>query len=64
MLLDSEAYLEEVLNLVSDGVYVVDTRRRILFWNRSAEQITGFPREEVEGRSCSENILVHVFTAG
>ncbi|MFX8860496.1 PAS domain-containing protein, partial [Acinetobacter baumannii] len=36
-----------VLENISDGVYFVDRHRRILYWNRGAERITGFSREEV-----------------
>jgi PAS fold. len=28
-----------------DGVYIVDNRRKILFWNKRAEKITGYSKE-------------------
>ena len=43
-----------VLSSVADGVYVVDNNRQIALWNRAAERITGFTREEMVGRSCQE----------
>lgn len=49
-----------VLNQITDGVYVTDTERRIIFWNDAAERITGYSREEVLGRNCSDNLLCHV----
>jgi PAS domain-containing protein len=49
-----------IVDEVEDGVYVLDTRRRIVLWNRGAERITGFSSGEVVGRSCAENILVHL----
>jgi len=49
-----------LLDSLSDGVYVTDLKRNILFWNRSAEAITGWTREQVTGRPCSDNVLVHV----
>jgi diguanylate cyclase (GGDEF)-like protein/PAS domain S-box-containing protein len=57
-------YLGQILDELSDGVYVVDTERRILFWNRGAERLTGFTREEVVGRKCGDNILDHVDEEG
>lgn len=49
-----------LLNEVGEGVYFTDTQRRITFWNKAAERISGYPKKEVLGRKCSENILIHV----
>lgn len=43
-----------------EGVYVVDTKRRIVFWNAGSEQITGYKSEEVVHSFCFNNILQHV----
>ncbi|MDD5628327.1 MAG: adenylate/guanylate cyclase domain-containing protein [Elusimicrobia bacterium] len=48
------------LDSLYDGVYIVDRQRRIVFWNRGAELITGYPRRQVLGRRCSEGILSHI----
>lgn len=50
----------ELLNSIADGVYVTDRQRQIVFWNRAAERITGWSQAEVVGRSCYDNMLVHV----
>lgn len=52
--------LSQVLNALFDGVYITDRRRRIIFWNKGAEEITGYGAEEVEGKYCRNNILNHV----
>jgi len=49
-----------ILDALPDGAYITDRERLILFWNRAAEQITGWKREEVIGKHCRDNILVHV----
>ena len=49
-----------VLDALSDGVYVTDCERKILFWNEAAQKITGWKREEVVGRSCWDDVLVHI----
>ncbi|OGQ90796.1 MAG: diguanylate cyclase [Deltaproteobacteria bacterium RIFOXYA12_FULL_58_15] len=54
----------ELVEQLSDGVYLMDRNRRIAFWNRAAEEITGFTREEVVGRHCANNILMHVDEQG
>jgi diguanylate cyclase (GGDEF)-like protein/PAS domain S-box-containing protein len=38
---------------------LVDEDRRIVFWSDGAERISGFLRQEVVGRFCGDNILVH-----
>jgi diguanylate cyclase (GGDEF)-like protein/PAS domain S-box-containing protein len=63
IMLNSHFYLDLLENLY-DGVYYVDRRRSITYWNRAAEQITGFSREEVLGRKCSDNLLRHVNDRG
>jgi phosphoserine phosphatase RsbU/P len=49
-----------VLDALSDGVYITDPGRRIIAWNQAAEKITGWKRDEVVGKSCWDDILVHI----
>jgi len=49
-----------ILNTLADGAYVTDLDRRIIFWNEAASRITGWPAAAVVGRSCSDNLLVHI----
>lgn len=53
-----------ILENLFEGIYCVDAQRKIVFWNRGAERITGYSAAEVLGSSCSENILVHVDEEG
>lgn len=43
-----------ILDSINDGVFTVDDGFRITSFNRSAERITGVPREEALGRRCWE----------
>ncbi len=56
--------LYRILNDLHDGLYCVDKNRVITYWNKAAEQISGFTSAEVVGRSCSDNILTHVDESG
>ncbi len=58
MELDAEVY-KTVLENLPVGVYVVDTNRRIVSWNAGAEHLTGYLRQEVIGRCCAEDLLMH-----
>lgn len=53
-----------VLDHISDGAYIVNANRKILFWNKSAEKITGYKAREVIGLHCWENIVVHIDEKG
>jgi sigma-B regulation protein RsbU (phosphoserine phosphatase) len=48
-----------ILDSLNDGLYVCDTERRILYWSKSAERITGWTAGEVVGHKCLEDILIH-----
>jgi diguanylate cyclase (GGDEF)-like protein/PAS domain S-box-containing protein len=57
-------FYQGILDSLYDGVYFVDEERRITYWNKGAERITGFTREQVVGKRCSDGILNHVDEAG
>jgi len=59
-----DKFYKDVLDNLHDGVYFVDTARRITYWNRGSERISGFISQEVMGRRCSDNILKHVNEEG
>jgi len=62
-MLTNEFYRTIVDNLY-EGVYFVNLERRITYWNKGAERITGYSAEEIVERQCAENLLVHVDEAG
>jgi diguanylate cyclase (GGDEF)-like protein/PAS domain S-box-containing protein len=57
-------FTELLLNNVHDGIYIVDQDCKIFFWNKGAEQITGFDESTVNGKKCSDNILSPVDDSG
>lgn len=59
-----EIDFQDIVENLHDGLYLVDRERRIMLWNRAAERITGFRAEEIVGRSCADNILMHVDQEG
>jgi diguanylate cyclase (GGDEF)-like protein/PAS domain S-box-containing protein len=61
---DGDRFYKELLDNLYDGVYFVDLQRRVTYWNRGAERLTGYGSQEVLGRSCADDILVHHDTEG
>jgi len=56
--------LRDILDVVSDGVYVTTQEREIVFWSKGAERITGYSSDDVLNKHCYDNILVHTDTSG
>lgn len=59
-MLDDPSLSRVILDSLHDGLYVCDTDRRIIYWSKSAERITGWRSEEVLGHRCADDILCHV----
>lgn len=59
-----EDFYKELLDSLHDGVYFVDLDRRITYWNKGAERLSGFSAAEVVGKRCSDEILTHVDREG
>ena len=53
-LLADKKNLERILDSLMEGIIAHDKERRILFFNRAAEKITGYHRSEVLGRDCHD----------
>ncbi len=49
---------------IVDGVYFVDAERRIVLWNKGAQQISGYGTGDVLGHCCADNILCHIDDGG
>ncbi len=45
--------LEQTLNTIPSGLFLVDLDLNILYWNSAAERITGFSADEIIGKHCS-----------
>jgi len=50
-------FYQELIDDVSEGVYFVDPQRKISFWNKQAEKLTGYSAMEIVNRFCYDNLL-------
>ncbi len=55
---------QKLLANIRDGVYFTDRDRRITYFSKGAERISGFSASEVIGGRCRDNILIHVDERG
>lgn len=62
MKLDGE--MKQVLDNSIVGIYIADEERRIVYWNREAERISGRSKEDMIGVKCHEGGLDHVNMEG
>jgi diguanylate cyclase (GGDEF)-like protein/PAS domain S-box-containing protein len=56
----TEDFYKNLLDNLYDGVYIVEPDRRIVYWNKGAERLTGFTSTDVVGSHCWDGILMHV----
>lgn len=59
-----QALFETTMDNLFDGVYFLDSNRRIEYWNKAAERITGYRSKEVCGTCCADDLLSHVNDKG
>ncbi len=62
--LPEDEFHKQLIDNLYDGVYFVDTERRITYWNKGAERITGYLSEMVVGTFCNQNLLSHITDNG
>lgn len=57
-LLENPKLFRHVVEKLPVGIYIVDRERRILFWNRGAERLTGHLSHEVVGHVLDEAVQI------
>lgn len=62
--LQPNSFHQQLIDNLYDGVYFVDSDRRITYWNKGAEELTGYSEAEAVGRHCFDNFLNHVDCEG
>src|SRR5690348_9455309 len=60
MMRGDEVSSQTILDSITEGVYATDRSRRIIYWNRAAERITGWRAEDIVGKACFDDVLCHV----
>lgn len=53
----SERRLSDIINFLPDATFAIDREGRVIAWNRSIEEMTGVPGEEMLGRGDYEYAL-------
>ncbi|TAK45346.1 MAG: PAS domain-containing protein [Betaproteobacteria bacterium] len=50
---------EQILLQMQDGAFAVDSRRQVVFWNRTCERLLGVPARAALGQPCFQVIRAH-----
>ena len=53
---DRMEMLEATLDLMDEGVAILDEHSDVLFWNKAAAALTGHPPEDIVARQCPEDL--------
>lgn len=59
-----EDFIKEFLEYTSDSCILLDREKKIVFWNKAAEELTGFKKEEMLGKSCQSEPSLYTDTSG
>ncbi|NMB62654.1 MAG: sensor domain-containing diguanylate cyclase [Chloroflexi bacterium] len=57
-------FYKNLVDNLFEGVFYVDTERRITYWNKSAERISGYCQTHVVGNYCFNNGMCHINEEG
>ena len=57
-------YYKTLTDNLNQGIYFLDKDKKIIYWNQTAERITGYKAEEMIGKSCSDGFLMHINEEG
>ncbi len=49
-----------ILDELYDGVFILNEDKKITYWNKSAERITGYAQSEILGQLQCTNLLLHI----
>ncbi|MGA2363021.1 MAG: sensor domain-containing diguanylate cyclase [Candidatus Aminicenantales bacterium] len=60
----TKGFCSMVLNQVQDGITCLSNSRKVLFWNKAAEQMTGFESSEILDKPCFEDLSLFVDREG
>lgn len=63
-MIEEQKFYWTLLDTLKDGVYFADKNRKITYWNKAAETITGYRSGEMLGRHCGDSLLIHIDEQG
>ena len=60
----NDEFFKGLVENLPEGVYFLDRNRRIIYWSRGAERLTGYTAADVLGLCCADGLLQHVDAKG
>jgi len=59
-----DRYLNRLLDQITDGCLILDRGKNYIFWNKSAEALSGFQAEEILDKSCQSEPPLFINSSG
>ena len=59
-----DRYLNRLLDQITDGCLILDKEKNYVFWNKSAEALSGFLAEEILDKSCQSELPLFIGPGG
>ncbi|MGB9893407.1 MAG: diguanylate cyclase [Candidatus Saccharicenans sp.] len=57
-------FINRILDQTVDGCALLDKDKAVVFWNKAAEELTGFSKDEILGRFCNSEPPLYVDSNG
>jgi len=55
---------ENIIKSMELGIYILDWRKEVVYWNKGAEKITGIKKDEIVGKKFKEELLKYSDKSG
>lgn len=62
MIQKNNSFYKNVITPIIDdnkALYIVDNNRKIIYWSKKCEEITGYSKEEIVNKRCYDSLLSH-----
>ncbi|HOW88501.1 MAG TPA: SpoIIE family protein phosphatase [Candidatus Omnitrophota bacterium] len=56
----NELSAQHIMDSINTGLYVTGRDRKIVYWNKAAEKITGWSCQDAIGKGCFDDFLSHI----
>jgi len=58
-MIEENSFYWNILDSLDEGIYFADRKRKITYWNKAAEEMTGYSKGDILTKWCGDGVLCH-----